>query len=216
MGINARKPVFGVSDHAWLDQTNKLKNAEFVRVASHQLKFPESEQQRHWSNYADAQAGLRLCFSHAVTSGFLTTWPITLFHTSEVSWNTKEPNREKKNGYGGGGAYSAKKWYYVLSIREKCLSTDRVEDLGRPRILMHSKRNMNGHICERKILVPTTKVKDFSVYITSLITTKLNSLLLAMQRESCFNISSKFGCDPLIHATCPWCHKKPIYLSEFR
>ena len=95
----------------------------------------------------------------------------------------------------------------------------------RPRILMHSKRNMNGHICERNVLVPTTKVKDFSVYITSLITTKLmgrsikvklNSLLLAMQREGCFNISTKFGCDPLIHATCPWCHRKPIHLPEFR
>ena len=47
MGINARKPVFGVSDHEGLDQTNQLKNAEFVLVASYQLKFPESEQQRH-------------------------------------------------------------------------------------------------------------------------------------------------------------------------
>ena len=40
MGINVRKPVFGVSGHAWLNQTNmqsysdKLKNAAFVRVAS--------------------------------------------------------------------------------------------------------------------------------------------------------------------------------------
>ena len=177
----------------------------------YQLKFPESEQQRHWSNCADALAGLRLCFSHAVTSGFITTWPITLFHTSEVSWNTKEPKREKKPGYGG-KPFSAKNWYYVLSIREKCLSTDRVGDLGRPRSLVHSKGNMNKHICERNALVPTTKAKDFSVYITSLTTTKLmkrsikvklNSLLLAMERESCFNISSKFGCDPLIHTTCP-------------
>ena len=31
---------------------------------------------------------------------------------------------------------------------------------------MHSKRNTNGHNCERNALVPTTKVKDFSVYIT--------------------------------------------------
>ena len=92
---------------------------------------------------------------------------------------------------------SIKKWYYVLSIREKCLSADRAGDLGRPRSLMHSKRNMNGQNCERNALVPTTKVKDFSVYITSLITTKLmkrnikvklKSLLLAMERESCFNI----------------------------
>ena len=32
---------------------------------------------------------------------------------------------------------------------------------------------------------------------------KLISLLIAVERESCFNISSKVGCDPLIHATCP-------------
>ena len=140
----------------------------------------------------------------------------------KLKYERAEPRKKTDTG---GKHIRQKKWYYVLSIREKCLSTDRVEDLGRPRILMHSNRNMNGHICERNVLVPTTKVKDFSVYITSLITTKLmrrsikvklNSLLLAMQRESCFNISSKFGCDPLIHATCPWCHRKPIHLPEFR
>ena len=108
-----------------------------------------------------------------------------------------------------------KKWYYVLSIKEKCLSTHRGGDLGRPRSLMHSKESMNRHICERNVLVPTTKVKDFSVYITFLIMTKLtkrslktnlNSLLLAIihhKRERCFNKSSEFGCDPLIHAVCP-------------
>ena len=117
----------------------------------------------------------------------------------------------EKNGYGG-KHIRPKKWYYVLSIREKCLSTDRVGDSDRPRSLMRSMRTMNGHICERNVLVSTTKVKDFSMYITSFITTKLmkrskkvklNSLLLALERESCLNISSKFGCDPLIHATCP-------------
>ena len=77
--------------------------------------------------------------------------------------NTKEPKGEKKTDTGG-KHIRQKKWYYVLSIREKGLSTDRVGDLGRPRSLMHSKRNMNGHICERNVLVPTTKVKDIFVY----------------------------------------------------
>ena len=64
---------------------------------------------------------------------------------------------------------------------------------------------MNGHVCERNVLVPITKVKDFSVYITSLIMTKLmkRSIKAKVNRESCFIISSKFDCDPLIHATCP-------------
>ena len=145
MGINARKPVFGVSDHEGLDQTNQLKNAEFVLVASYQLKFPESEQQRHWSNYADAQAGLRLCFSHAVTSGFLTTWPITLFHTSEVSWNTKEPNREK-NGYGGGGGGGAG------HIRQKkvvlCIEHQREVSLDRPCRRLRSTSNSHAFEAE--------------------------------------------------------------------
>ena len=92
-------------------------------------------------------------------------------HNSLPHFRGKQPNRKKTDT--GEKHIRQKKWYYVLSIREKCLSTDHVEDLGRPRIIMHSKRNMNGYICMRNVLVPTTKVKDLSVYITSLITTKL-------------------------------------------
>ena len=38
------------------------------------LYYPGSEQQRRWSDYADAQADLRLCCSHMAKTDFLMTW----------------------------------------------------------------------------------------------------------------------------------------------
>ena len=41
--------------------------------------FPVSECQRRWPDCADAQAGLRLCYSHFIKSGSLAAWPIWYF-----------------------------------------------------------------------------------------------------------------------------------------
>ena len=42
------------------------------------LNYPGSEQHRRWSDCADVQAYLRLCYSHMSLTGFLMTWLISL------------------------------------------------------------------------------------------------------------------------------------------
>ena len=42
------------------------------------LYYPSREQQRRWSDCADAQADLHLCCSHMILTGFLITWLIMM------------------------------------------------------------------------------------------------------------------------------------------
>ena len=77
-----RKPLFGVSDKVRLNPTTDYPatetsyNTEILQVVI--LYSPDIEQQRRWTDCADAQAGLRLCCSHTTQSGFLATMSIIM------------------------------------------------------------------------------------------------------------------------------------------
>ena len=49
------------------------------------LYYLTSEQQRRWSDCADAQADLRLCCSHMAKTGFFMTWLIS-WNANELKW----------------------------------------------------------------------------------------------------------------------------------
>ena len=63
-----RKPVLGVSDQVSHKPARATTEAslrlEILDIETRDIYYLGSEQQRHWSDCADAQADLRLCCSH--------------------------------------------------------------------------------------------------------------------------------------------------------
>ena len=92
MSLVARKPVFGICDQVRLKPScsatqTKLEawNLGYYKQAE-VLYYPGSEQQRHWSDCADAQANLRLCCSHMAWTGFLMR-RLILWHIQVLLWS---------------------------------------------------------------------------------------------------------------------------------
>ena len=80
MSFVTRKPVFGVCNQGRLkpacSTTEARKRLEFRIKKLEVLYYLSSEQQRCWSDCAEAQADLCLCCSHMAKTGFLMTWLI--------------------------------------------------------------------------------------------------------------------------------------------
>ena len=81
LSLVMRKPVFGVSDQVRLKpacsatETETSYSLEIAAKASRGIiYYLGSEQQRRWSDCANAQADLRLCCSHMTKTGFLMMW----------------------------------------------------------------------------------------------------------------------------------------------
>ena len=58
------------------------------------IYYLSSEQQTRWSDCADAQVGLHLCWPHSAKTGFLMTWPIWLEYRYWSLWNSLHLKRE--------------------------------------------------------------------------------------------------------------------------
>ena len=73
-----RKPDFGVCDQVRhkpaCAATEASYRLDISDIETRDINYLGSEQQRRWSDCADAEADLRLFSSHIAKTGFLMTW----------------------------------------------------------------------------------------------------------------------------------------------
>ena len=84
------------------------------------LSYPLSAQQRLWSDWADAQADLSLCWAHSHFAGFVVSrliwFPFWCIHT-QTKWRMFEPRVRISHQFTDGSKVVFRLWFVLIVIQ---------------------------------------------------------------------------------------------------